>query len=101
MESTVSEILRFDNNAFTQPFRMIQVQHKVIFNAEFNRFEFSAFLLLDQLQIMVKKSSLPYYLPIAGGRILGFIPFLRVLVLCEMQTASFRILNSVQRVHFL
>ena len=29
--------------------------------------------------------SLPYYLPIAGGRIIGFIPFPRVLVLCEMQ----------------
>ena len=27
-----------------------------------------------------EKSSLPYYLPIAGGRIIGFIPFLRVLV---------------------
>ena len=27
---------------------------------------------------------LPYYLPIAGARIIGFIPFPRVLVLCEM-----------------
>ncbi len=27
--------------------------------------------------------SLSYYLPIAGGRIFGFIPFPRVLVLCE------------------
>ena len=31
-----------------------------------------------------------YYLPIAGGRIIGFIPFLRVLVLCEMQSVSSR-----------
>ena len=30
--------------------------------------------------------SLPYYLPIAGGRIIGIIPFPRVLVLCEMQS---------------
>ena len=29
--------------------------------------------------------SLSYYLPIAWGRIIGFIPFPRVLVLCEMQ----------------
>ena len=28
--------------------------------------------------------SLPYYFPIAGGRIIGFIPFPRVLVLCEI-----------------
>ena len=39
--------------------------------------------------------SLPYYLPIAGGRIIGFIPFPRVLVLCEMQSASSRIWTRV------
>ena len=38
-----------------------------------------------------EEPSLPYYLPIAGGRIIGFIPFPRVLVLCEMQSASSRI----------
>ena len=35
--------------------------------------------------------SMPYYLTIAGGRIIGFIPFPRVLVLCEMQSVSSRI----------
>ena len=30
-----------------------------------------------------EEPSLPYYLPIAGGRIIRFIPFPRVLVLCE------------------
>ena len=39
--------------------------------------------------------SLPYYLPIAGGRIIGFIPFSRVLVLCEMQSVSSRIWTRV------
>ena len=39
--------------------------------------------------------SLSYYLPIAGGRIIGFIPFPRVLVLCEMQSASFRIWTRI------
>ena len=38
-----------------------------------------------------EESSLPYYLPIAGGRIIGFIPFPRVLGLCEMQYVSSRI----------
>ena len=39
--------------------------------------------------------SLPYYLPIVGGRIIGFIPFLMVLVLCEMQLVSSRIWTRV------
>ena len=37
---------------------------------------------------MAEEPSLSYYLPIAGGRIIGFIPFPRVLVLCEMQSVS-------------
>ena len=39
---------------------------------------------------MAEEPSLSYYLPIAGGRITGFIPFPRVLVLCEMQSVSSR-----------
>ena len=39
---------------------------------------------------MAEEPSLSYYLPIAGGRIIGFIPFPRVLVLCEMQSVSSR-----------
>ena len=42
-----------------------------------------------------EEPSLPYYLPIAGGRIIGFIPFPRVLVLCEMQSVRFRIWTRV------
>ena len=38
-----------------------------------------------------EEPSLPNYLPIAGGRVIGFIPFPRVLVLCEMSSVSFRI----------
>ena len=37
----------------------------------------------------------PTILPIAGWRIIGFIPFPRVLVLCEMQSVSFRIWTRV------
>ena len=42
-----------------------------------------------------EEPSLPYYLPIAGGRIIGFIPFPRVLVLCEMQSFLPRIWTRV------
>ena len=42
-----------------------------------------------------EEPSLPYYLPMAGGRIIGYIPFPRVLVLCEMQSVSSRIWTSV------
>ena len=42
-----------------------------------------------------EEPSLSYYLPIAGGRIFGFIPFPRVLVLCEIQSASSRIWTRI------
>ena len=42
-----------------------------------------------------EEHSLPYYLSIAGGRIIGFIPFPRVLVLCEMQSVSSRIWTCI------
>ena len=42
-----------------------------------------------------EEPSLSYYLPIVGGRIIGFIPFPRVLVLCEMQSVSVRIWTRV------
>ena len=42
-----------------------------------------------------EEPSLPYYLPIAGGRIIGFIPFPRVLVLCEMHLVSSRIWTRI------
>ena len=38
---------------------------------------------------------LSYYLPIDGGRIIWFIPFPRVFVLCEMQSVSSRIWTRV------
>ena len=53
-------------------------------NSEFSFFETSCLTKAEG-------PSLPYYLPIAGGRIIGFIPFPRVLVLCEMQSVSTRI----------
>ena len=59
---------------FTQPLRSGRIRHKVNF---------------------VEKHSLSYYLPIAGERIIRFIPFPRVLVLCEMQSFSSKIWTRV------
>ena len=43
----------------------------------------------------VKEHCLPYYLPITGERIIGFIAFPKLLALCEMQGASSRIWTQV------
>ena len=42
-----------------------------------------------------EETSLSCYLPIAGGIIIGFIPFPRVLVQCEMPSVSSRIWTRV------
>ena len=55
--------------------------------------EFSFFL--TSCLTKAEEPSLPYYLPIAGGRIIGFIPFPRVLVLCEMQSVRSRVWTCV------
>ena len=57
-------------------------------NSEFSFSETSCLTKAEEL-------SLPYYLPIAGGRIIGFIPFPRVLVLCERQQILSRIWTHV------
>ena len=44
-----------------------------------------------QQNISCERTVCPTILLIAGGRIIGFIPFPRVSVLCEMQSASSRI----------
>ena len=46
-------------------------------------------------QTKAKEFSLLYYLPIDGGRIVRFIPFPRILALCEMQIVSSRIWTGV------
>ena len=54
------------------------------FNSEFS------FSLTSRLT-KAEELSLSYYLPIAGGRMTGSIPFPRVIVLCNMQSVSARI----------
>ena len=55
----------------------------------------SEFSFLTSCLTKAKEPNLPYYWPIAGRRIIGFIPFQRVLVLCEMQPVSSRIWTPV------
>ena len=57
-------------------------------NSEFS-FSWTSFLT------KAEELSLPYYLPIAGRGVIGFIPFPGVLVLCEMQSVSSRIRTRV------
>ena len=64
------------------------------FNSEFS-FSYTSCLT------KAEEPSLPNYLPIAGGRIIGFIPFPRVIVLCEHAISLVHDLNSCRRVHFL
>ena len=45
-----------------------------IFEAEFNKFEFKVFFLLNQIVILRLKSPVCSYLPITGERIVGCIP---------------------------
>ena len=68
--------------------RSIFKQSLTGFNSEFS---FSYTSCLNKAE----EPSLSYYLPIAGGRIIGVIPFPRVLVLCEMQSFSYRIWTRV------
>ena len=57
-------------------------------NSEFSFFQTSCLTKAGE-------PSLSCYLPIAGGRIIGFIPFPRVLVLCEMLSVLSRIWTRV------
>ena len=77
---------------FTNPSTQAGYDTRLIFNRSLNsEFSFSKTSCLTK----AVEPSLHYYLPIAGGRIIGFIPFPRVLVLREMQLAWSRILTCV------
>ena len=67
---------------------MSRMQHKVNFKQSLiglnSKFSFSK----TGCHNKVEELCLLYYLPIAGGRIIKFIPFQRVLALCKMQIVS-------------
>ena len=74
-------------NVFTLSLCTSRMWRKVNFWLKFNWLEFRVFLLLNWLP-RLKSLFCP---TIGRGRIVGFLPFPRGLMLCEMQTASFRI----------
>ena len=80
---------------FTNPSARAGYDTKSIFKRSLtglnSEFSFSKTSCLTKAE----EHSPPYYLPIAGGRIFGFIPFPRVLVLCEMQSVLSRIWTCV------
>ena len=78
-----------------QPLRSGRIWHKVIFKQRLTGLNSEFSFSLTSCLTKAEEPSLPYYLPIAGGRIIGFIPFSRVLVLCEMQSVSSRIWTRV------
>ena len=85
-------ILSLDRlSIFTNPFARAGYDTRSIFKQSLtglnSEFSFSKTSCLTKAE----EPSLPYYLPIAGRSIIGFIPFRRVLVLCEMQSVSSRI----------
>ena len=73
---------------FTNPFSQAGYDTRSIFKRSStglnSKFSFSLTTNLN----MAEEPSLPYYLSIAGGRIIVFIPFPGVLVLCEIQSVS-------------
>ena len=65
-------------------FQIIYHIYQPLRSGRISEFSFSSTSCLTKAE----ETSLSYYLPIAGGRIIGFIPFPRLLVLCEMQSVS-------------
>ena len=64
---------------FTNPSARVEYDTSGDLNSEFFFSETSCLTKSEE-------PSLPYHFPLAGGRIIGFILFPRVIVLCEMQS---------------
>ena len=92
-ESHVSQYI-FTNSSARAGYdtRSIFKQGLTGFNSEFS-FSYTSCLT------KAEEPSLPYNLPIAGGRIIGFIPFPSLLVLCEIKSVSSRIWTYVSIQH--
>ena len=71
---------------FTNPSARAGYDTRSIFKRSLTEFSFSETSYFTKAE----EPSLPYNLHIAGGRIIGFIPFPGILVLCEMQSVSSR-----------
>ena len=82
---------RRDVTIFNNPSVRAGYDTRSIFKRSLTGLTSEFFILFASCFTKAEEPSLSYCLPIAGGRIIGFIPFPRVLVLCEMQSVSSRI----------
>ena len=73
---------------FTNPSARAGYDTRSIFKRSFPGFNSEFSFSYTSCLTKAEELSLSYYLPIAGGRIIEFIPFPRVSVLCEMQSFS-------------
>ena len=93
--STFVDYLKLDVYIFKKPSARAEYEPRSIFKCSLtvlnSEFSFSYTSCLTKAE----EPSLSYYLPIAGGRIIEFMPLPRVLVLCEMQSVSSRIWTRV------
>ena len=80
---------------FTNPSARVGYDTWSIFKRSLTGFNSECSFSYTSCLTKAEEPSPSYYLPIAGGRIIGFIPFSRVLVLCEMKLFSSRIWTRV------
>ena len=85
----------FQTILFTNPSARAGYDTRSIFKRSLTGMNSEFSFSLTSCLTKAEEPSLSYYLPIAGERIIGFIPFPRVLVLCEMQSVSSRIWTHV------
>ena len=91
----IDQINGLKNDPIYQPLHSGRIWYKSIFKWSLTGLIQSFSFSLTSCLTKTEEPRLSYYLPIAGGRIIGFIPFPKVLVLCEMQLASSRIWTRV------
>ena len=88
-------LYKYSKNIFTNPSARAGYDTRSFFKRSLTGLNSEFSFSLTSCLTKAEEPSLPNYLPIAGGRIVGFIPFLRVFVLCEMQSVSSRIWTRV------
>ena len=99
---TITIALGASMYAFTQPLHMSRMWHEVNFlKKSLTRLNSELSFSLIDCHTKAKELSLPYYLPTAGRKIVGFITFQRVLAQYEMLTTLSKIWTRVTKSIFL
>ena len=80
---------------FINPFARTGCDTRSIFKQGLTDLNSEFFFSYTDYLTKPKETSLPYYLSIAEGRIIRFIPFLMLFAQCEMQLATSRIWTRV------